>query len=203
LFGALTWHAPVSLKEVLVSPRARCLVLPFQNSPLMQVSISAGGTILGTDLNKIKAGGDGIGLRMYDPGYVNTTAVISRICFIDGAKGVLRYRGYPIEQVQTLPWRSFTATFSVLPTKSTCHVPSVAREGSTVTLMCQQALAFTLCLLWHAVGRCVGLGRVWRSGTRFANLWSLIHCSWWTHTHDINSSHVSFATTCWFMKLSC
>ena len=50
-------------------------------------------------MNKIKAGGDGVGLRMYDPGYVNTTAVVSRICFIDGAKGILRYRGYPIEQV--------------------------------------------------------------------------------------------------------
>ena len=68
--------------------------------PHVQVNIGAGGSILGSDLNKIKAGGDGIGLRMYDPGYVNTTAVISRICFIDGAKGILRYRGYPIEQVR-------------------------------------------------------------------------------------------------------
>ena len=67
--------------------------------PGMQVNIGEGGTIQGSDLNKIKAGGDGVGLRMYDPGYVNTTAVISRICFIDGAKGILRYRGYPIEQV--------------------------------------------------------------------------------------------------------
>ena len=31
--------------------------------------------------------------------YMNTTAVISRISFIDGAKGILRYRGYPIEQL--------------------------------------------------------------------------------------------------------
>ena len=64
-----------------------------------QMEISEGGTIKGSDLNKVKAGGDGIGLRMYDPGYVNTTAVISKICFIDGANGILRYRGYPIEQV--------------------------------------------------------------------------------------------------------
>lgn len=37
---------------------------------------------------------------MYDPGYINTAAVVSKICFIDGAKGILRYRGYPIEQVR-------------------------------------------------------------------------------------------------------
>jgi citrate synthase len=69
----------------------------------VQINVGDGGTIQGSDLNKIKAGGDGIGLRMYDPGYVNTTAVISRICFIDGAKGILRYRGYPIEQVRLSP----------------------------------------------------------------------------------------------------
>lgn len=67
-----------------------------------QVPVSAGGTILGTDLAKVKAGGDGVGLRMYDPGYVNTAAVKSKICFIDGNKGILRYRGYPIEQVRHL-----------------------------------------------------------------------------------------------------
>jgi hypothetical protein len=66
-----------------------------------QIPVSEGGTIKGSDLGKIKAGGDGVGLRMYDPGYVNTTAVISKICFIDGNKGILRYRGYPIEEVRS------------------------------------------------------------------------------------------------------
>lgn len=42
-----------------------------------------------------------MGLRVYDPGYINTAAVVSKICFIDGAKGILRYRGYPIEQVRS------------------------------------------------------------------------------------------------------
>lgn len=68
----------------------------------MQVPISEGGTVQGTDVGKIKAGGDGVGLRVYDPGYVNTAAVISKICFIDGNKGILRYRGYPIEEVRGL-----------------------------------------------------------------------------------------------------
>ena len=76
---------------------------------ISQVPVSAGGTILGTDLGKIKAGGDGVGLRMYDPGYVNTAAVKSRICFIDGNKGILRYRGYPIEQVRASGWTASRA----------------------------------------------------------------------------------------------
>jgi len=38
-------------------------------------------------------------LRIYDPGYMNTICSTSRISFIDGDKGVLEYRGYPIEQL--------------------------------------------------------------------------------------------------------
>jgi len=63
------------------------------------LNISEGGTLNASELKQIKAGGDGVGLRVYDPGYTNTTAVISRISFIDGEKGILRYRGYPIEEL--------------------------------------------------------------------------------------------------------
>jgi citrate synthase len=38
-------------------------------------------------------------LRIYDPGYMNTISSTSKICYIDGDKGVLEYRGYPIEQL--------------------------------------------------------------------------------------------------------
>ena len=44
-------------------------------------------------------GEDGEPLRIYDPGYMNTICSTSKICFIDGDKGVLEYRGYPIEQL--------------------------------------------------------------------------------------------------------
>jgi citrate synthase len=55
-------------------------------------------TIKASDLGKVK--GDGFsGLRSYDPGYFNTASVTSRISFIDGDKGILEYRGYPIEQL--------------------------------------------------------------------------------------------------------
>jgi len=57
------------------------------------------GAIKALDLRKIKAGADDFGLMTYDPGYTNTAACRSRITFIDGDKGILNYRGYPIEQL--------------------------------------------------------------------------------------------------------
>jgi len=57
------------------------------------------GAIKALDLRQIKAGADDTGLMTYDPGFTNTAACKSRITFIDGDKGVLNYRGYPIEQL--------------------------------------------------------------------------------------------------------
>jgi citrate synthase len=57
------------------------------------------GTIKATDLRQIKIGADDFGLMTYDPGFMNTAACKSRITFIDGDQGILRYRGYPIEQL--------------------------------------------------------------------------------------------------------
>src|SRR3954453_6747876 len=57
------------------------------------------GTIRATDLRQISASdGDG-GLMSYDPAYLNTSSCRSAITYIDGDAGILRYRGYPIEQV--------------------------------------------------------------------------------------------------------
>ena len=57
------------------------------------------GTIRAADLRQIKTGPDDFGLMSYDPGYVNTASCRSAISYIDGDKGILRYRGYPIEQL--------------------------------------------------------------------------------------------------------
>jgi len=51
------------------------------------------------DLRQIKTGEDDVGLVSYDPAFMNTASVKSRITYIDGEKGILRYRGYPIEQL--------------------------------------------------------------------------------------------------------
>jgi citrate synthase len=56
-------------------------------------------TIRATDLRKIKVADDDFGLMTYDPGFMNTAACRSSITFIDGDKGILEYRGYPIAQL--------------------------------------------------------------------------------------------------------
>jgi citrate synthase len=57
------------------------------------------GTIPAKDLRKIKVSGDDFGLMSYDPAFMNTASCKSTITFIDGDRGILRYRGYPIEQL--------------------------------------------------------------------------------------------------------
>jgi citrate synthase len=57
------------------------------------------GTIRAMDLRQIKTDPNDFGMMSYDPAYNNTAACISRITYIDGDKGVLRYRGYPIEEL--------------------------------------------------------------------------------------------------------
>jgi citrate synthase len=57
------------------------------------------GTIRAMDLRQIKDGPDDFGLMTYDPAFMNTASCHSAITFLDGDKGILRYRGYPIEQL--------------------------------------------------------------------------------------------------------
>src|SRR6266496_3050004 len=56
-------------------------------------------TIKAIDLRQIKVSEKDFGLMTYDPAYMNTASCKSRITFIDGDKGILEYRGYPIEQL--------------------------------------------------------------------------------------------------------
>ena len=59
----------------------------------------ADGTIKATDLRQIRTSDDDFGLMTYDPAFMNTASCRSAITYIDGDKGILRYRGYPIEQL--------------------------------------------------------------------------------------------------------
>jgi len=59
----------------------------------------ADGTIKAMDLRQIKTGPDDFGLMTYDPAFMNTAACRSAITFIDGDRGILEYRGYPIEEI--------------------------------------------------------------------------------------------------------
>jgi citrate synthase len=70
-----------------------------RNGKTYEVPIIPGGAIRATDLRQIKTGPDDFGVMAYDPAFMNTASCKSAITFIDGDKGVLEYRGYPIEQL--------------------------------------------------------------------------------------------------------
>ena len=57
------------------------------------------GAVRAMDLRQVKARDDDLGLLSYDPALVNTATCKSAITYIDGERGILRYRGYPIEQL--------------------------------------------------------------------------------------------------------
>ena len=77
------------------------------------------GVIRATDLRQIKTGPDDPGLMTYDPAFMNTASCRSRITYIDGDKGILEYRGYPIEQLaekSTYLEVAYLIIFGELPT---------------------------------------------------------------------------------------
>ena len=59
----------------------------------------ANGAVHALDLRQIKSGPEDFGLMTYDPAFMNTASCHSAITYLDGDAGILRYRGYPIEQL--------------------------------------------------------------------------------------------------------
>src|SRR6202162_706054 len=64
-----------------------------------EIPIEEGSVIRATALREIKTGPEDFAMMSYDPALVNTAPCKSRVTFIDGDKGILRYRGYPIEEL--------------------------------------------------------------------------------------------------------
>jgi citrate synthase len=82
------------------------------------------GTVRAMDLRQIKAGPDDFGLMTYDPAFMNTANCKSAITYIDGDKGILLYRGYPIEQLaeeSDYLETAYLIVFGELPTSSQLH----------------------------------------------------------------------------------
>ena len=80
-----------------------------------------GAAIRATDLLQVKASEDDFGLMSYDPAFMNTASCQSKITFVDGDKGILRYRGYPIEELaekSTYLETAFLILHGELPTKA-------------------------------------------------------------------------------------
>ncbi len=57
------------------------------------------GNVRAMDLRQIKTGPEDFGMMTYDPAYMNTASCKSAVTFLDGERGILRYRGYPIEEL--------------------------------------------------------------------------------------------------------
>nr|XP_016455679.1 PREDICTED: citrate synthase, glyoxysomal-like [Nicotiana tabacum]XP_016470517.1 PREDICTED: citrate synthase, glyoxysomal-like [Nicotiana tabacum] len=92
----------VSATSVVAPPpnlKGALTIIDERTGKRYPVQVSEEGTIKATDLKKITAGQNDKGLKLYDPGYLNTAPVRSSICYIDGDAGILRYRGYPIEEL--------------------------------------------------------------------------------------------------------
>jgi citrate synthase len=78
------------------------------------------GTIRAMDLRKIKTGPEDFGLMTYDPAFMNTASCRSSVTYIDGDRGILRYRGYPIEVLAehcTFLEVAYLLLFGELPTE--------------------------------------------------------------------------------------
>ena len=79
------------------------------------------GAIRAMDLRQIKTGPEDFGLMTYDPAFMNTASCRSSITFIDGERGILRYRGYPIEALAsqcTFLEVAYLLLFGELPTQA-------------------------------------------------------------------------------------
>ncbi len=83
------------------------------------------GAIRAIDLRQIKVDEGDFGLMSYDPAFLNTASTRSAVTFIDGDKGILRYRGYPIEQLaeeSTYLETAYLLVYGELPTRAELDV---------------------------------------------------------------------------------
>jgi len=74
-------------------------ILDNRTGKKYEVDILDGDVIKAMDLRQIKVNDDDFGMMAYDPAFTNTASTRSTVTFIDGGKGILRYRGYPIDQL--------------------------------------------------------------------------------------------------------
>lgn len=95
-------RSPVSVQDSMALGRnlgGSITVVDGRTGKKYEFKVSDEGTIKATDFKKITTGPSDKGLKLYDPGYLNTAPVRSTISYIDGDEGILRYRGYPIEDL--------------------------------------------------------------------------------------------------------
>ncbi|KAG5053347.1 hypothetical protein JHK87_005545 [Glycine soja] len=123
----LTHHGalhPLHLSSQLPPPpnlAGTLTVVDERTGKKYQLHVSKEGTVKASDFKKILTGKNDKGLKLYDPGYLNTAPVRSTISYIDGDEGILRYRGYPIEELadkSTFTEVSYLIMYGSLPSES-------------------------------------------------------------------------------------
>ncbi len=90
--------APQAAGEEAAVGRETLTIIDNRTGKKYEIPITQG-TIRALDLRQIKVEATDFGMLSYDPAFTNTALCHSRITFIDGDAGILRYRGYPIEEL--------------------------------------------------------------------------------------------------------
>src|SRR5437879_4877124 len=85
-------------EEGSATPRETLTIVDNRTGKTYEIPITHG-AIRAADLRQIKVDPKDFGLMSYDPAFNNTASCISKITYIDGDAGILRYRGYPIEEL--------------------------------------------------------------------------------------------------------
>ena len=112
------WRFRVTDPRENIMPKEALSILDQRTHATYEIAIN-NGTIRAMDLRQITTGPEDFGLMTYDPAFMNTASCRSSITFIDGDKGILRYRGYPIEQLAekcTFLEVAYLILFGELPT---------------------------------------------------------------------------------------
>jgi citrate synthase len=91
-------RAPTPGEPAATTPKNTLTITDNRTGRAYEVPIEHG-TIRATDLRQIRTTPDDFGLMSYDPAFMNTASCRSAVTFIDGDRGILRYRGYPIEEL--------------------------------------------------------------------------------------------------------
>jgi citrate synthase len=103
-----------------MSPKNSITITDNRTGKTYEIPIE-NGAIKATELRQIRTDENDFGLMTYDPGFMNTASCMSRITYIDGEKGILNYRGYPIEQLaekSTFLETAYLLLFGELPNQT-------------------------------------------------------------------------------------
>ena len=95
---SVTTTTPAKKQDTPAASRESLTIVDNRTGKSYEVPIK-NGAIRAMDLRQIKVDPNEFGMLSYDPAYNNTASCISRVTFIDGDAGILRYRGYPIEEL--------------------------------------------------------------------------------------------------------